>query len=105
MSSINTKLPEQFYLKREIYSFSSEKSVLIEILYYYPVGPGIEFSVTSWSYGIPVARGVIFRDGRFRFNYYKTIPPLTDSEEEEIEHRIRAIADTILEMVEVGEPV
>ncbi|MDI7165957.1 hypothetical protein [Leptospira santarosai] len=105
MSNINTKLPEQFYLKREIHSFSSEKSVLIEVLYYYPVGPGIEFNVTSWAYGNPVARGAIFRDGRFRFNYYKTIPSLTDSEEEEIEHRILAIADTILEMVDIGEPV
>ncbi|UMQ60553.1 hypothetical protein [Leptospira interrogans] len=100
MSDVKTRPSEQYYIKHILHTFKSEKSVLIEIMYYYPISPRIYFGVYSWYYGEEFICGRVYRDGTFDVKKSNIIMLLDPSERRNLAERIYDEADIILELVE-----
>ncbi|AXR62868.1 hypothetical protein DQM68_19590 (plasmid) [Leptospira mayottensis] len=98
MSDVNTKLSEQYYVKHILHTFKSEKSVLIEIEYYYPIGPQVSFRVSSWCYSQTLVTGVFYRDGSGCGTKYSAITLLTSIERRELSYKIYEEVDRVLEL-------
>ncbi|WP_036026299.1 hypothetical protein, partial [Leptospira noguchii] len=99
MSDVKTR-PEAHYTKRILHTFASEKSVLIEIDYYYPIGPQASFVVSSCYNNQPLVKGIFYRDAIWRVAKYPEITLLTRTERRELSYRIHEEVDKVLEMIE-----
>nr|WP_017853886.1 hypothetical protein [Leptospira interrogans] len=100
MSDVKTSLSEQYYIKHILHTFKSEKSVLIEIMYYYPIGLQVSFEASGWSHGQPLVKGIFYRDKIGEMTKYKEITLLTPTERRELSYKIYEEVDKVLELVE-----
>ncbi|WP_061232445.1 hypothetical protein [Leptospira noguchii] len=99
MSDVKTR-PESHYTKRILHTFASEKSVLIEIDYYYPIGPQVSFVVSGYYNGQPLVKGVFYRDAIGDVTTYEEVTALTRLEIRELTYKIYEEVDKVLEMIE-----